>query len=361
MKLQITTKVVGFLSLVLVVVVTAWFTGFAEKILPSPQRVRLAANNAISAGNWPTERRFRLVLCWLDDDYSGESTKKVAQALAGIDGIDVARSAWIVSAQGAGDTWRSAMREQTHRILESWQGDLAIVGLVKVPQQALTLWVIPRVGDDTLIRGDRPYELKLGTLPPAFHDDIQLQLIALAFNAVTAEGDIEAARPVISNTLQAVADQVDNLLKNRTFSDSWLRDELRFSLGHALLQLGEREIGADRLERAVDVYRELVEGAGPKQAKGNWARAHMHLGIALAALGERTKDAGLVHQAIRSYESALEVRSREHQPLDWARTRTNLANALLRLGMWEQDSKRIEAAIAAYQAVLEIYTRSVMT
>ena len=360
-------------------IVTTWFAGLTEGVLPSPQRVWLTVENTISGEKWPAERRFRLVLCWLDDDYSGESTKKVAQAFSKFDGIDITRSAQIVTARGAGETWRSTMREKTSKILQTWHGDLAIVGLVKVPQRAITLWYIPRVGDDNLTRGDSPYELKEATLPSEFHNEIRLQLIALAFNEVIAAANIEVTGSALSNNLELVADKVENLLtsgiigslnlevvddqaeillNSGTLSASWLEDELRFSLGRAFLHQGEHEIGTDKLERAVDIYRRMVEVALPTQGQGNWARAHMLLAVGLIKLGERKRDVKLVHQAINSNKALLEVLSREHQAFDWANTQNNLANALLLLGEWEQDSEQVKAAISAYHAAVEIYTRT---
>ena len=48
--------------------------------------------------------------------------------------------------------------------MEKWHADLAIVGLVKTSGESLSLWFVPRSGEGTLDRGDRPYRLEDVTL-----------------------------------------------------------------------------------------------------------------------------------------------------------------------------------------------------
>ena len=150
------------IAIVITGVITTWLTGFLNQLVPSPARARLALKNCW--GNRPqrAEDGFRVVLCWLGKDNSGHDTETVAQAFVGIDGISLVRSARIVSATGAADEWRRAMKDSARAILDEWNADLAIVGLVKQSDAVLSLWFVPRCSEDTLHRGDQPYTFKKG-------------------------------------------------------------------------------------------------------------------------------------------------------------------------------------------------------
>ena len=61
---------------------------------------------------------------------------------------------------------------KTHGLkLKDWDTDLAIVGRVKKPDKSLSLWFVSCLGESTLDRGDRPYELESATLGKDFHED----------------------------------------------------------------------------------------------------------------------------------------------------------------------------------------------
>ena len=146
------------LALVSVTGVGAWWTGMLNAYLPGPQRVRLALKNARQGRAEPLEDRFRVVLCWLENDPKGDNTRRVEQAFTRVTGVEQVSSARIVAASGAADDWRKAMQKRARLILDDWSADLAIVGAVKAPQ-ALNLWIVTRSGRGTLERGDQPYRL----------------------------------------------------------------------------------------------------------------------------------------------------------------------------------------------------------
>ena len=89
-------------------------------------------------------------------------------------------AARIVTASGAADDWREVMQREARSVLEGWDADLAVVGLVKQPGEALGVWFVPRSGEGTLTRGDEPYELDNATLGPDFRDDFHAELTAVA-------------------------------------------------------------------------------------------------------------------------------------------------------------------------------------
>ena len=132
----------GAIGLVLV----TWWTGFTDYILWPPARVVLTIRNVVSEPPPRPEDRFRVVLSWLENDTSGTDTQIVEQAFQNVSGVELVRSALSIRASGAADDWQLAMREGTADMLEEWDADLAIVGLVKESRQALSLWFIPETG-----------------------------------------------------------------------------------------------------------------------------------------------------------------------------------------------------------------------
>ena len=165
-------------------VIVAWLTGFLNQFLPSPSRVRLALTNVLWRRPARSGDGFRLVLCWLKNDHSGEDTETVEEAFRGISGLTLVRSARMVTASGAGDDWKPDVQASARAILQAWDADLAITGRVKRPREVLSLWFVPRLGDGTLDRGDRPYKLEDVTLGSDFHNDLRAQLTATALASI---------------------------------------------------------------------------------------------------------------------------------------------------------------------------------
>ena len=73
-------------------------------------------------------------------------------------------------------------------------------------------------------------------------------------------------------------------------------------------------------------------------------------------LGDRESGAEKLEKAVATYRAALEERIRERVPLDWAMTQNNLGNALRALGERESGTARLEEAVAAWNACLEVTT-----
>ena len=197
---------------IIVTVATAWLTGFLNQFLPPPQRAWLAIENVFKAKSPLPEQRFRLVLCWLENDGDGRDTRTVADAFTSIEGIELVRSACVVSASGAADDWRPAMRKGTIAVLERWNADLAVVGAVKEPGRVLSLWFVPGEGDGTLRRGDQPYELVNVSLPAAFHAALRAQLTAEALRAAAPFARTEMRGQVLNKGLNGVIEKIAALL-----------------------------------------------------------------------------------------------------------------------------------------------------
>ncbi len=336
---------------------TTWMLGMLSRLLPWAGRSFLALRNLYRGKRDQSDDRFRFVLCWLDNDRRGENTDVVAQAFISIPGVTLVRSARVVKASGAADEWRTTMQSSAHAVLERWHGDLALVGLVKKPGEALSLWFIPRVGDGTLERGDRPYTLENVTLREDFHHDLHAQLTALALAAVAPLSQTELRARVLEEGLSEASRKLTTLIDGYPPDKRDRRGDLYFALGNALQVLGERAGGTKRLEEAVVAYRMVLQEGPRDSGPFSWARTQNNLGTALLTLGERAGGAERLEEAVKAHRAALEVRTRERVPLDWAASQNNLGVALQALGERAGSTELLEQAVEAYRAALELRTR----
>ena len=332
----------GVISAVVVALIATWSTGFLNQVVPGPARAWLVLRNLSSDNLQRPEDGFRIVLCWLQNDGSGFDTRQVENAFSGVRGIKLVRSARIVVASGASDDWREGMKASARRVLEVWNADLAIVGLVKKSGEVLSLWLVPRSGDGTLGRGDRPYKLEDVTLGPDFHDDLRAQLTSAALTAVAPLAGSGARGRVLVQGLGAATEKITRLLNGGTIGLAGRRGALHFTLGNALVVLGERESKSQRLEQAVEAYRAALEVRTRERVPVDWASTQNNIGVALRALGEREGATERLEQAVEAYRAALEVRTRARLPLHWASTQNNLGNALWTLGKRESGTARHE-------------------
>ena len=334
----------------------AWIKGFFKQFLPPPQRVRLAISNVFKTRSPLPEQRFRLALCWLEKDGAGRDTGTVAEAFTGTEGIELVRSARVVSAPGAADDWRPAIRKGALAVLQKWNADVAVVGSVKDPGKALNLWFVPREGDGTLRRGDLPYELVHVTLQDDFHDDLRAQLTAEALRVAAPLAATEMRSRVLETGLNGVTEKIAALLEGGAVPLA-RRATLQIALGNALATPGERESGTERLEQAVTTYTEALKERTRERVPLDWAMTQNNLGNALTTLGERESRTERLEQAVTTYTEALKERTRERVPLGWAATQNNLGNALTTLGKRESGTERLEQAVTTYTEALKERTR----
>ena len=346
-----------FISTVVLGAITAWLTGIPSRFfpVPPPARVRLALRNPWRNLEHP-EDTFCIVLCWLENDKTGDDTRHVETAFAGIEGIRLIRSARIVTASGAADEWRPTMQQRASTVLADWNADLVIVGMVKKAAETLNLWFVPRSGDGTLDRGDRPYKLENVTLGADFHEDLRVQLSATAMAAVAPLADTEARGRVLKKGLRHAVEKLSNLLKGATIRKPEHRAALHATLGNALFALGKRETGTGRLQQAVDAYQAALEVYTVEAAAVDYAMTQTNLGNVLRSLGERKTGTEHLKQAVAAHRAALKVYTLESTPFYWAAAQNNLANALMGLGERETEAEYLEQAAAAYHAALKVFT-----
>ena len=179
------------------------------------------------------------------------------------------------------------MQQEARSVREDWYADLAVVGLVKNSGEALSLWFVPRSGEGTLSRGDKPYELDKATLGLDFHQDLGAELTAVALVTVAPLADAETRGRVLEKGLGDAIEKLAALLDRPATIEPERRARLQLSFGNALEVLGKRERGTERLEQAVDTYRAGIEERTRERVPLDWATTQHNLGTALGALGKR--------------------------------------------------------------------------
>ena len=347
----------GILAGAIATTLVAWFGGLLNQTLPSPQWLRLALKNQLRVVRQPSDDKFRIVLCWLENDYKGEDATNVEATFSGVDGITLVRSETTVSASGAGDDWRDSMQQKAREVLKREKADLAIAGTVKKPGDVLSLWFVPRTGDGTLDRGDQPYVLEDVTLGKDFHDDLQAQLTAMALTAISPLADTAVLGKVLTKELRVATDKLSKLTESAAGRRPEHQAAMEAGLATSLVALSRRERKTESLERAVAAYRGALKIFTRERMPSQWSLALNDLGVALVALAERETGTERLKEAIAAYGAALEVRTRDRAPLDWALTQNNLGVALATIAERESSAERVEEAIAAYRAALEVRTR----
>ena len=282
----------GIVATVVATVIATWLLGTLDQLVPSRGRAWVALKNLRWNKPQPSKDSFRIVLCWLEEDSRGDDTENVARAFTSIEGVTLVRSARIVKASGAADDWHETMQENAQAVLEDWNADLAVVGLVKKSKDVLSLWFVPRLGDGTLRRGDQPYELDKATLGSDFHDDLRTQLTVLALAAVAPLAETETRGQVLEKGLTEATEKLATLLESAAIDKPERRALLQGALGIALATLGERESGTARLEQAVEASRAALKELTRERVPLEWATTQNTLGGALWNLGERGKRHG---------------------------------------------------------------------
>jgi tetratricopeptide (TPR) repeat protein len=145
----------------------------------------------------------------------------------------------------------------------------------------------------------------------------------------TDQGRDFADNPALVNAITACRTALEHYIRERV-PKKWAATQN--NLGVALMTLGERETGTERLEEAVAALRAALEEYTRERMPLDWAMTQSNLGMALATLGERESGTERLEEAVAAYRAALEEGTRERVPLQWALTHNNLGAALWKLG-----------------------------
>ena len=344
-----------WLAAVFVVFAAAWLRNLLSAVVPGPQRTILALQN-LAAQKSPSKDRVRFVLAWFANDPNGNNAKAVSATFAEIGGIELCRSARIVSASGAADDWRPAMRRMAEDLLRAWHADIAVVGRVDKDGDALSLWFVGSGDDDTLAdTSSNPYALHLNRLPDSFVDHLQVQVRALVWTLAIPNTTNSSARLIGLRELAAVVPKLDNLFRTLSESD----DRLSLCMVYVLAQstLGEWLGETHRLRSAIARAREITDGPRIGGEDDTLLTTRVNLARTLYLLGEREADSELLEESVSLLEDALhEVRDRDRASIV-AGIEGLAANALRVLADLQRDPAHLDRAAGLLESVLEVHRR----
>ena len=167
-------------------------------------------------------------------------------------------------------------------------------------------------------------------------------------------GEREGSTERLEQAVQAYRDALLEYTRDRA-PLNWAMTQN--NLGAALSILGEREGNTDRLKQAEQAHRDALLENTRDRVPLDWAATQIFLGVVLFDLGKSEGGTIQLEQAVQSYRNALLEYTRERLPLDWAMTQNNLGNALGSLGRREDSTELLEQAVRAYRDALLEYTR----
>ena len=340
---------------VLLLFLGAWFRNFLSLLVPSPQRTILALKNFVFPR--PLARnRVRFVLGWLDNDYTGINTTAVSATFAQIEGIELCRSARIVSASGAADEWRPAMRRKAKDLLRAWHADIAVVGRVDKDGDALSLWFISSGDNDTLAEtSSNPYSLRFNRLPDDFVNDLNVQIRALALALAIPEATDDSRRQLGLRQLKTAVPKLENLF--RTLSAPV--DRISLCTVYVLAQscLGEWLGEAERLRSAIEKAKEITGGGNIGDDAGALLMTRVNLARTLFILGEREGNREYIAESISLLEDAVDSVDHSEQASVAAGIKGLAANALRALGNLEGNPEHLHRAASLLESALDVHHR----
>jgi class 3 adenylate cyclase len=116
----------------------------------------------------------------------------------------------------------------------------------------------------------------------------------------------------------------------------WLHDKAA-----EFFERGDRKGENGALVVAIAAYRAVLEERTRKRVPLDWAATQDRLGLALLVLGRRESGTERLEEAIARFRAALEERTRRRVPLDWACTQNKVGLALISLGERESGIERL--------------------
>ena len=127
----------------------------------------------------------------------------------------------------------------------------------------------------------------------------------------------------------------------------------QYHFGNALGALGQRQCGAQLLERAIEAFENALLECRREQSPLDWASTQNNLGVLLGVLALRQNDTEMLSESVNAFQLALEERLRERVPHDRAATQNNLADMLQVLGQRKNEPHLLKQSVDLYREMLK--------
>lgn len=352
------TIIIAALSASAVAYLKGIFDDIIGNVFPKGAEISCSAREWV-ADHWPSRQpevgAFRILISTLSgDDANGTQTNAVVRAFQGQQAIDVFSSCRVLKIPGAGLTAEEAAAKRGWEWLTQRKADVLIFGEVLPKGEALNLhFLTSRSFHDFTAK---PFRVESGLLKGEFQEAAAAQLQAVALAAVSPATEqqgkylVQTLRPVVVRLMRIATSPPPGMSPTGMAA-------IQFSLGKALVTIGDQAGDNQALQKAVEAYGEALKEWTRQRAPLDWAATQNNLGMALETLGEREGSTETLQKAVQAYDEALQELRREHAPLDWATAQNNLGNALEALGVRARDTKMLQKAVDAYGEALKERTR----
>jgi tetratricopeptide (TPR) repeat protein len=339
------------LSGIVIAVLGRWLKRLLDKILPSPAVTLIWLTEAIKDLRRirPSPDKFLVLVAKLQDDPDGSSTRAVARAFLGHQGIERTQTRRVLPLSDIGSDAENRAISLGRRWLNRRNADLLIWGQVLQKEKSLMLWFTSK--DATSDFQQSYYKLEGNVLGQDFAEAAWAQLVAIALSAVKPA--TEAGGIQLRDTLRPIVERLRSLLKSGSQFTSRECSDLRFALGVALSAVSEEERNEADLYEAVTSLSSALENIDRTREELAWANIQHYRGLALMRLGREQAGSETIENAILAFRAALDERARERVPWEWAKTQNALGIALCELSGRKGDANYLEESISAYNLALE--------
>ena len=298
----------------------------------------------------------KILLTRLNNDKGGEVGNRLGKLLTGIQGVDVYRHKKAMKVpdgiENPAERLIVSVEEGRAWLIEE-RADLLIWGDIDDQKTGLSLRLLPALGGN-----GEPLEFSgLGEgleFPVAFGEQLNPLFCAAAIGAFGPT--FKGVRSGLGEALGGYLENAGNLLQTLPPGLSKIQAaSVLTAVGNAFVAHASLGGGQEKLDMAIEAYRE-AEKQVPKESQPlAWARIQNSLAAVLQAQGQNKKDPTLLRKAAVTYSTVIANLSATAHANDWAMANIPLGKALYILAGLEGKPEYLKRAGAAYEEALSVY------
>lgn len=187
--------------------------------------------------------------------------------------------------------------------------------------------------------------------------ELSLQQLGNLYHALGDADYVLGLQTEESNRLESAIEHYRNaseMFERYRFPDDWTRNQNDLGVAHTTLAKAENR--NQEFALAITALQNAIVETPRSRNPLMWAQLQGHMAEALSALGTRDSNNQMLADAVSAYRLALTVQDRETYPVQWATSQHNLGAALQALGQRDGDPIVLQNAVAAYRASLDVRT-----
>jgi tetratricopeptide (TPR) repeat protein len=297
----------------------------------------------------------RLAICvaLLDEDHTGDLRRGVIATIARpLAGVEVLSAGMLLKEDAQGGILKAMSKAR--RLLKRKSGHVLVWGRVIREEGHRTVLELRFVSQTDESEGDRFSLTDKLLIEPKLLSE--MGKVIATYAVATAKG--KEARSYAARELLSLVSGLQQLLHSS--QDGFrvdYRTQIRFAYGLLQSDIGVRSGNSDRLNEAVQAYRETLKEWTQEREPIYWVAAKSNLALALARLGKRESGSKTLKAAIASHRQVLRLGAGAQTAVDRAVTKSNLCVALTWLGEREPETETLKRAVAAGREALRELVR----